>query len=74
VHREDERAVVAGAVQAGDELLRVGLEAVGVVVADVRVRVEPRRARGHDGALGLVQRPQEVVMRLARRLGHGAGR
>ena len=58
VHREEQRAPVAGGVEAADDLLRGRLAPVGIVLADVRVRVEPvvrpsaRRARRGRRAAG----------------------
>jgi hypothetical protein len=66
VHGEQQRAVLAGGVQAGQDVLRVGLEAVGVVVADVRVRVEPRRV-ADVRPRGVRERAEDLVVR-------GAGR
>ena len=41
VHREEQRALVAGGVEAAEDLLGRGLAPVGVVLADVGVGVEP---------------------------------
>ena len=46
VHREHERLGLAGAVERGQHLPGRAAEAVGIVVAAVRVDVEPRRTRG----------------------------
>ena len=46
LHREDHRPAVPGEVQAGEDLLRRGREAVRIVGADVGVRVDPLRPGG----------------------------
>jgi hypothetical protein len=41
VHRKEQRPGVAGLVEAAEDLFRRGAQAVGIVLADVRVGVEP---------------------------------
>ena len=60
--REDDGALVAGTVQAGEQLLRRGGPAVGVVEAGVGVGVHPARRVGQRRARRLQQRQQDVVV------------
>src|SRR4051812_27802021 len=65
VHREDQCAPMAGAVESGDDLLRRGLAPVGIVLTEVGVGVEELQFCAGDRERVLVELDEAVVVRVA---------